>query len=381
MKIKSLLLLTFLTFGSIFSQNIKSPSEFLGYEIGSRFTRHHKVVAYFKYVSKTVSNVQLEKYGETNEHRPLYLSYISSQKNINNLEKIRKANLSQTGIAPGTSKNKTAIVWLSYNVHGNEASSTEASMLTIYDLVTTKKAWLENTIVIMDPCINPDGRDRYVNWYNQVKSSPYNSEQDAKEHDEPWPGGRANHYLFDLNRDWAWATQIESKQRIKMYNKWMPHIHVDFHEQGINSPYYFAPGAEPFHEVISDWQRDFQTQIGKNHASYFDKEGWLYFTKESFDLLYPSYGDTYPTFMGAIGMTFEQAGGGRGGLGIKTDEGEVLTLKDRATHHMTTVLSTVEISSKNAEKLNTEFKKFFDNSNLEYKSFILKNENTDKTVR
>jgi hypothetical protein len=381
MKIKSILLLTFLTFGSIFSQNIKSPSEFLGYEIGSRFTRHHKVVAYFKYVSKTVPNVQLEKYGETNEHRPLYLSYISSPENINNLEKIRKANLSQTGIVAGISNNKTAIVWLSYNVHGNEASSTEAAMLTIYDLVTTKKAWLENTIVIMDPCINPDGRDRYVNWYNQVKSSPYNSEQDAKEHDEPWPGGRANHYLFDLNRDWAWATQIESKQRIKMYNKWMPHIHVDFHEQGINSPYYFAPGAEPFHEVISDWQRDFQTQIGKNHASYFDKEGWLYFTKESFDLLYPSYGDTYPTFMGAIGMTFEQAGGGRGGLGIKTDEGEVLTLKDRAIHHMTTGLSTVEISSKNAEKLNTEFKKFFDNSNFEYKSFILKNENTDKTVR
>ena len=381
MKIKSLLLLAFLTFASIFSQNIKSPSEFLGYEIGSRFTKHHKVVAYFKYVSKTVPNVQLEKYGETNEYRPLYLSYISSPENINNLEKIRKANLSQTGIVAGISKNKTAIVWLSYNVHGNEASSTEAAMLTIYDLVTTKKAWLENTIVIMDPCINPDGRDRYVNWYNQVKSSPYNSEQDAKEHDEPWPGGRANHYLFDLNRDWAWATQIESKQRIKMYNKWMPHIHVDFHEQGINSPYYFAPGAEPFHEVISDWQRDFQTQIGKNHASYFDKEGWLYFTKESFDLLYPSYGDTYPTFMGAIGMTFEQAGGGRGGLGIKTDEGEVLTLKDRAIHHMTTGLSTVEISSKNAEKLNTEFKKFFDNSNLEYKSFILKNENTDKTVR
>ncbi len=381
MNIKPFLLVAFLTFGSIFSQNIKSPSEFLGYEIGSRFTRHHKVVDYFKYVSNTLSNVKLEKYGETNEHRPLYLSYISSQKNITNLENIRKDNLSQTGILKGNSDNKVAIVWLSYNVHGNEASSTEASMLTIYNLVTTKKAWLENTVVIIDPCINPDGRDRYVNWYNQVKSSPYSNAQDAKEHDEPWPGGRANHYLFDLNRDWAWATQIESQQRIKMYNKWMPHIHVDFHEQGINSPYYFAPAAEPFHEVISDWQRNFQTQIGKNHAKYFDKEGWLYFTKESFDLLYPSYGDTYPTFMGAIGMTFEQAGGGMAGLGIKTDEGEILTLKDRAIHHMTTGLSTVEISSKNAKKLNSEFKIFFENKNFIYKSFILKHENTDKTNR
>jgi hypothetical protein len=381
MKIKSLLLITFLTFGNILSQNIKSPSEFLGYEIGSRFTRHYKVVEYFKYVSNTLSNVKLEKYGETNEHRPLYLSYISSQENINNLENIRKTNLSQTGIINGNSDNKTAIVWLSYNVHGNEASSTEASMLTIYELVTAKKSWLKNTVIIMDPCINPDGRDRYVNWFNQVKSTPFNITQDAKEHHEPWPGGRPNHYLFDLNRDWAWATQIETQQRIKIYNKWMPHIHVDFHEQGINSPYYFAPAAEPFHEIITDWQRDFQTQIGKNHANYFDKEGWLYFTKESFDLLYPSYGDTYPTFMGAIGMTYEQAGHGRAGLGIQTDEGEVLTLKDRALHHMTTGLSTVEISSRNAEKLNSEFKKFFKNKNLEYKSFVLKNDNEDKINR
>ena len=381
MKLKAILLLSFLTIGTVFSQTIQSPSEFLGYEIGTRFTRHHKVVDYFEYVSKTLSNVQLEKYGETYENRPLYVSYISSEENIKNLENIRKSNLSQTGILSENTTNNKAIVWLSYNVHGNEASSTEAAMLTLYDLVTDKKAWLENTVVILDPCINPDGRDRYVNWYNQVKSTPFDANQDAKEHKEPWPGGRPNHYLFDLNRDWAWATQVESKLRIKIYNKWMPHIHVDFHEQYINNPYYFAPAAEPFHEVITDWQRDFQTAIGKNHAKYFDKEGWLYFTKESFDLLYPSYGDTYPTFMGAIGMTYEQAGHGMAGLGINTDEAEVLTLKDRAIHHKTTGLSTVEMASQNAEKLNTEFKKFFNNNDLAFKSFVLKNENQDKTNR
>ncbi|AUC22498.1 zinc carboxypeptidase [Polaribacter sejongensis] len=381
MKIKLLFITAFLTLGSIFSQTLQSPSEFLGYEIGSRFTRNYKVIDYFKYVSNTLSNVKLEKYGETNEHRPLYLSYISSEENIDNLENIRIANLTQTGIIPGNSKNNKAIVWLSYNVHGNEASSTEAAMLTLYDLVTKKESWLENTVVILDPSVNPDGRDRYVNWYNQVKSTPFNINQNAKEHVEPWPSGRPNHYLFDLNRDWAWATQVESAQRIKMYNKWMPHVHVDFHEQYINNPYYFAPAAEPFHEIISDWQREFQTEIGKNHANYFDKEGWLYFTKESFDLLYPSYGDTYPTYMGAIGMTYEQAGHGMAGLGIQTDHGEVLTLKDRAIHHLTTGLSTVEIASKNAEKLNTEFRKFFKNDALEYKSYVLKNENEDKTNR
>jgi len=381
MKFKVLFIIAFLTIGSLFSQTIQSPSEFLGYQIGSRFTRHHKVVAYFKYVSSSLSNVKLEKYGETNEHRPLYVSYISSKENIADLENIRKNNLSQTGIISRNTKNNKAIVWLSYNVHGNEASATEAAMVTLYELVTTKKAWLKNTIVIIDPCLNPDGRDRYVNWYNQVKSTPFNTNQEAKEHAEPWPSGRPNHYLFDLNRDWAWATQVESVKRIAIYNKWMPHVHVDFHEQYINSPYYFAPAAAPFHEIISDWQRDFQVEIGKNHAKYFDKEGWLYFTKESFDLLYPSYGDTYPTYMGAIGMTYEQAGHGMAGLAINTDEGEVLTLKDRAAHHVTTGLSTVEISSKNADKLNSEFKKFFDNSNFKYKSYVLKNENEDKTNR
>ncbi|WP_299013872.1 M14 metallopeptidase family protein [uncultured Polaribacter sp.] len=383
MKISTILLVLAFSIPSFFAQQIQTPSAFLGYEIGSRFTRHHQVVDYFTYVSKTLSNVKLEKYGETNEHRPLYLSYISSPENITNLEEIRKNNLAQTGIINGNKTNNKAIVWLSYNVHGNEASSTEAAMTTLYELVTNKKKWLKNTIVIIDPCVNPDGRDRYVNWYNQVKSTPFNIDQNAKEHKEPWPSGRPNHFLFDLNRDWAWATQVESAQRIKMYNKWMPHVHVDFHEQGINNPYYFAPAAAPFHEIISDWQRSFQTQIGKNHAKYFDKEGWLYFTKESFDLLYPSYGDTYPTYMGAIGMTYEQAGHGRAGLGIATDEGEILTLKDRALHHTTTGLSTVEISSKNAEKLNSEFQKYFNNNNnsLPYKSYVLKNDNQDKTNR
>ena len=374
------LLLAIICSSSLFSQNIQSPKEFLGYELGKQFTRHHRVVDYFTYVSTQLDNVLLEKYGETNERRPLYVSYISSKKNIENIEQIRHNNLGQTGLKPA-SINNIAIVWLSYNVHGNEASSTEASMQTLYELVTTKKDQLENTLVIIDPCINPDGRDRYANWYNQVKSEPYNTDQNAKEHREPWPGGRANHYLFDLNRDWAWATQIESMQRLKIYNKWMPHVHVDFHEQSMNNPYYFAPAAEPFHEIITDWQRNFQTQIGKNHARYFDKNGWLYFTKESFDLLYPSYGDTYPTYMGAIGMTYEQAGGGMGGLGVDTDHGYELTLVDRVAHHKTTGLSTVEIASKNAITLNTEFKKFFDTGSFKYKSYVLKNKNKDKTTR
>jgi len=373
--IKSLSLLFTVFFSvSIFAQNLQSPSDFLGYNLGSQFSRHHQVVDYFEHVkSNKPQQVKLELYGLTNERRPLMLAIISSEENMKNLETIREDNLKNTGIKEGKpNSTNIAIVWLSYNVHGNEASSTEASMNTIYKLLTEKKDYLKNTVVIIDPCVNPDGRDRYVNWYNETASAPYNIDQQASEHSEPWPGGRVNHYLFDLNRDWAWATQIESASRLKVYNKWMPHVHVDFHEQGINEPYYFAPAAEPFHEIISDWQRDFQTQIGKNHAKYFDAKGWLYFTRERFDLLYPSYGDTYPTYMGAIGMTYEQGGHGRAGLGILNDEGDVLTLVDRLTHHTVTGLSTVEMSSKHAEQLTLEFAKYFDNSNLNYKSYILR---------
>ena len=369
------LLLHFFTFYLIsvisIAQNLKSPSEFLGYEIGTEFSRHNQVVDYFEYVTEKMNeNVILKYYGETYERRPLVYAILSSKKNINEIEKIRLANLEVLKEKPSKLNNK-AIVWLSYSVHGNESSSTEASMQTLFNLLTKNYDLLENTIVIIDPCLNPDGRDRYANWYNQMRTTPYTTNKVSREHSEPWPGGRANHYLFDLNRDWAWLTQIESELRLKEYQKWLPHVHVDFHEQGIDEPYYFAPAAEPYHEVITRWQRDFQAMIGNNNAKYFDKNGWLYFTKEFFDLLYPSYGDTYPTYLGAIGMTYEQAGGGIAGLGIINSEGKNLTLVDRVKHHTISGISTVEISSLNAEKLNNEFVEFFRYNDKKTRNYIL----------
>lgn len=354
------------------SQAIKSPSEFLGYELGTQFTRHNEVVDYYQYVVSAASDrVQLQEYGKTNERRPLLLAIVSSAENIKNLETIRTEHLKST---EGNSNASKAIVWLSYNVHGNESVSTEASMQTIYELLTSKQAYLENTVVIIDPCINPDGRDRYVNWYNQFKNTPNQVNPDSKEHHEGWLSGRSNHYMFDLNRDWAWLTQVESQQRLPMYNQWLPHIHVDFHEQGVDNPYFFAPSAEPFHEVITPFQRSFQETLGRNHAKYFDANGWFYFTKERFDLFYPSYGDTYPTYNGAIGMTYEQGGSGRAGLGVITTIGDTLTLKNRIDHHKTTGLSTIEVASQNVDKLNQEFQKFYQPKNFKYKSYVLAGE-------
>ncbi|MDM9632626.1 M14 family metallopeptidase [Robiginitalea aurantiaca] len=369
-------LFVFLILNQAVAQDLKSPSEYLGYELGSKFTRHHEVVSYFQYVSNTLpQQVQLQPYGYTNERRPLMLAMISSAENMAKLDEVRKEHLQST---EGAGSSEIAVVWLSYNVHGNESVSTEASMQTIYELLTSKKDYLENTVVIIDPCINPDGRDRYVNWYYQYKNNPYQVDADSKEHREGWWSGRSNHYMFDLNRDWAWLTQVESQQRLKQFNQWIPHIHVDFHEQGMNSPYYFAPAAEPYHEVITDFQRDFQVKIGKNHARYFDQNGWFYFTREVFDLFYPSYGDTYPTYNGAIGMTYEQGGSGRAGLGVVVDNGDTLTLKDRIAHHLTTGLSTVEVASQNAGELNEEFRTFYKSGkDFKYNSYIL-NGDADK---
>jgi hypothetical protein len=375
--------------GSVLAQT-KTPDEFLGYELGSRFTSTDKIIEYFKYITGRDKNTKLISYGKTYEGRELLVAVISSKNNIDNLEQIRRDNfnLSKAKKIEGKVAAQPAILWLSYNVHGNEASSSETAMKTLYALTEGKtpkmEQWLKNVVVVMDPCLNPDGRERYVNYFNAVSGKRPNPNPMAREHFEPWPGGRSNHYYFDLNRDWAWQTQLETQERLKLYRQWMPEVHVDFHEQNYNEPYYFAPAAEPIHVDITPWQRAFQVTAGKNNAKYFDEQGWSYFTKERFDLLYPSYGDTYPLYNGAIGMTYEQGGIGAG-LTVVTLDGDTLTLKDRINHHYTTGLATLETVSKNAERLVEEFKLYFERAVTSppgvYKTYVIKAENQGRLKR
>lgn len=367
---------------------LQSPNEFLPHNLGEQFTPHHQLVDYFEHAAENSDMVTLQEYGKTSQGRPLLLAFITSKNNQKNLEKIRIHNRSLAGLESSDWKPEQpiSIVWFTYSVHGNEPSGAECSMSVLYDLVNPKntetKYWLENTIVILDPAANPDGYSRYTHFFRNTANRIPNPEMNSREHQEPWPAGRVNHYQFDLNRDWAWLTQKESQQRIKVYSQWLPHVHPDVHEQYPNNPYYFAPAAEPFHEYITDWQKEFQTEIGKNHAQYFDNNGWLYFTREIFDLFYPSYGDTYPTFNGAIGMTYEQAGHGVGGTAVKLHNGDTLRLSDRIDHHHTTSLSTIEMTSKNADRIVDNFKGYFSDgaskSTGKYKSFIIKNNPTDR---
>jgi len=360
---------------------LQSPDTFLGYDLGTQFTPHHRVTDYVRHVARTSPRVEVQQYGTTYEGRPLLLATIGTPAKLQRIDEIRQNNLRRAGLQAGSAPSDgPAVVWLSYNVHGNESVSTEAALQVLHDFADPQNAqtgaWLENTVVLLDPCLNPDGRERYVQWYKRTVGTQANARPEAREHHEPWPGGRANHYYFDLNRDWAWGTQKETQQRLAVYHRWMPHVHVDFHEMGVDSPYYFAPATEPFHENITDWQREFQVTIGRNNASTFDDNGWLYFTRQVFDLFYPGYGDTWPIFNGAIGMTYEQGGSGRAGLAIITAEGDTLTLADRIAHHHATSLSTVEATAQNHEQVVRQFADYYQEARQdppgEYETYVLK---------
>ncbi|GAB3639881.1 M14 family metallopeptidase [Spirosoma arcticum] len=365
------------------STTVSSPAQFLGYKIGDRFTPHHRVLAYAEQVARQMPNrVKLLPYGTTYEGRQLMAVAIASDANMNRLDEIRTNNLRRIGMLEGNPATtpQPAIAWLSYNVHGNEAVSSEAFMEVLYRLVSgtdavTQKV-LNTSVVILDPGLNPDGHDRYVNWYNQMMGRAGDPTPAAREHNEPWPGGRYTHYLFDPNRDWAWQTQEVTQQRMALYQQWMPHLHGDFHEMGVESPYYFAPSAKPYHEDITKFQRDFQQTIGQYCSRYFDKNGWLYYTRERFDLFYPSYGDTYPTYNGAIGMTYEQGGSGRAGLAIEKADGDTLTLRQRIDHHVAASIATLESVADRAPDVVKEFGRFFDDARNKpigiYKSYVVK---------
>ena len=384
------LLLISLTVFSINGQVIKSPDEFLGYELGTQFTFQQRAVDYFKYIADVSPMAKWVRYGTTYEGRTMGVCFISTEENLRNLEEFRKNNLIKTGLMKGEFTGKQIpFIWLSYNVHGNEAVGMEAALKTLYILVTGSyegvNDWLKTCIIVIDPCQNPEGHDLYTNRYRSSQSSVINANRDSWEHNQGWPGARSNHYMFDLNRDWAWQTQIETQQRLALYNQYMPQVHADFHEMGAESTFFFAPAAEPWHEIFTPWQHEFHKLMGNGNAKLFDKKYKLYFTKENFDLFYPSFGDTWPLLNGAMGFTYEQGGGGVSGLAYKLETGDTLTLRDRIDGHFTASMATIKVSYENREKLISEFNKFFEdgekNPVSSYKSIIIKGSNEKSNLK
>jgi hypothetical protein len=366
---------------SLLSQELMTPEKFLGYKPGEQFTLHHTLTSYFRHVADASPNADYYQYGETWEGRPLFVCIVSSPQNLARLEQIRKSNLRRAGLAEGKPETEPVpVVWLAYSVHGSEPAGAEASMDVLHTLVTgsfgESSEWLEKMIIIIDPCQNPDGRDLFTTRYRRAQGWPPNSNPEAWEHNQGWPSARMNHYLFDLNRDWSWHEQKETRARMKLYNTYMPQVHADFHEMGAGSTYFFPPGAEPWHEVITPWQKEFHGLTGKKSAELFNSRFRLYFTKDNFDLFCPSFGDTWPLFNGAMGFTFEQGGGAQAGLSFARNESDTLTLAERIEGHYLASMAVVATAAENRDKLMNNFFEFFSSASskpaFKYKTVIIK---------
>ena len=294
--------------------DIPTPEEFLGYPIGSHFTRHDRIVSYFEELAKHSDKIQLETIGKTYEERPLIIATISSPSNLSNLESIQQEHKKLVDPAQGviSAEDNPVVVLLGYSVHGNETSSGEAALLTAYYLVANEndetQRFLDEAVILIDPAQNPDGRDRAASWHNSYKSAFPSADPFDKEHREGWPNGRSNHYLANLNRDWLSATQVESQARLEFFHQWYPNVHIDFHEMGTGSTYYLEPSPERTESpIMPKASYDFNKVVAKYQIEELDKIGSFYFTGEVFDNLSPIYGSTYPDFHGAVGVTLEQA--------------------------------------------------------------------------
>ncbi|MBW3534719.1 MAG: hypothetical protein KY453_05800, partial [Gemmatimonadetes bacterium] len=358
-----------------------SPQDVLGWDLGEQFTDVASLGMYFHTLERTTPLVSVHPYGRTWEGRPLLQVLVASEAHRERLEEILALNRELTD--PATSEARAreiiasgqpAVIYFSYGVHGNESSSSEAAMWTTWDLVREAPevaSVLDSAVVVIDPALNPDGRERYLSFYNGARGTEPNPAPEAREHREPWPGGRFNHYLFDLNRDWAWLSQIETRARAATWDRWLPQVHVDFHEMSYQSSYFFFPAAEPINPLYPETTLKWGRIFGEANAAAFDREGWLYYTGESYDQFYPGYGDSWPGLLGSIGMTYEQAGGGFAGLAVERPDGTVLTLRERAQHHRTSGQATARAAAMRRTELLGDFAAFHRNVDAGQPDFLL----------
>ena len=298
-----------------YNSDIPTPAEVVGHEVGEWHITHDKLVQYMYAVAESSDRVTIHEYARTYENRPLLLLAITTPENHANIDQIKEhhhrlTDPDQSGdLDPET---MPVIVNLGYSVHGNEASGSNASMLSAYHYAAAQgpgiDELLENAVILIDPSLNPDGLNRFASWVNMHKSKTTVTDPASREFNEVWPNGRTNHYWFDLNRDWMPVVHPESRGRIQMYHEWRPNVLTDHHEMGTNATYFFQPGVPSrTHPLTPQINQDLTAAIGEYHADILDEEQRLYYTKERFDDFYYGKGSTYPDVFGTIGILFEQA--------------------------------------------------------------------------
>lgn len=352
--------------GSQYNAAVPTFKSVLGYDVGERITSHSDMLRFFEALQQAEpERIKVVEYGRTWEGRKLIYAAIGKAKHIADLDGFAK-NMQLLSDPRKTNKNTAkqlidqlpSSVWLEYSVHGNEISSTDAAMMMAYHLLAapnepTNQKILNNTIVFIDPLQNPDGRSRFISRYYATVGLQHSSDRLSAEHNEPWPNGRSNHYLFDMNRDWLAITQPETAGRIKVMNHYRPLVVIDLHEMGGDQSYYFSPSAQPFNPHMTKTQISNMNTIGKNNGKHFDRFGFDFFTREIFDAFYPGYGDSWPTFYGASASTYEVSSS-RGEL-FKKNTGETLTYLNTVQRHFVASVSTAEAVADNHEKLLNDY--------------------------
>ncbi|MEJ2005075.1 MAG: M14 family metallopeptidase [Cyclobacteriaceae bacterium] len=339
-----------------FNPDIPAPSEIIGHEVGEWHVTHDKLVQYMYAISMASERISIEETGRTFEGRPLLILTITSPSNHSRLEDIRSAHikLSDPQSEPGMAiEEMPAVVYMGFSIHGNEPSGSNASLLTAYYLAASNseevKTILENTVILFDPSFNPDGLQRFATWVNSRKSQVTSADPQNQEQNEPWPGGRTNHYWFDLNRDWLPAQLPESRARLKTYHSWKPNVLTDHHEMGHNSTFFFQPGIPSRNNPLTPNRTyDLTEEIARYHARALDSIGSLYYSKESYDDFYYGKGSSYPDVNGGIGILFEQAGSDGH---LKESVNGILTFPFTIRNQFNTTLSTLRAATALREDL------------------------------
>lgn len=334
-----------------FDPAIPTLAETVGHEPGKRITSPDEVNAYIRALARAAPDrVKLVEYAKSWEGRPLHYLIITSPENMARIDAVQ-ADLANIAAGRASNGNALPVTWLTYGVHGNEISSSDAALMMAYHLLAAQDdpragRILSQSIVVLDPMQNPDGRARFVNHFRGAVGIEPAGDRQAAEHDETWPSGRVNHYMFDLNRDWFTLSQPETRGKVAAIRQWNPVVVVDVHEMSGDDTYFFSPAADPINPNITAAQRRAYEIIGRNNARYFDEMGEPYFTREVYDLFYPGYGDTWNTHQGAIGSTYEQ--GSARGLVWERRDGTELTYADTVRNHFVASLSTAEAVADNA---------------------------------
>ena len=327
-----------------YNDNIPTPKDIIGHEVGEWHVTHDKLVEYMKVLAKSSDRITLEDRGRTFEGRPLLLLTITSPNNHSRIDNIRKRHIEGTNDSSLDITNDPIIVYQGFSIHGNEPSGSNAALAVAYYLAASTSSatedLLNNTVILFDPSFNPDGLQRFAYWANTNKSKNINPDSNDREYFEVWPRGRTNHYWFDMNRDWLPVQLPESRARIASFHKWLPNILTDHHEMGSNSTFFFQPGIPSrTHPLTPQLNQDLTKEIGTYHAKALDKIGSQYYSEESYDDFYYGKGSTFPDINGSIGILFEQ--GSSRGHAQETSNG-VLTFPFTIRNQYTAAMSTLQ---------------------------------------